>query len=69
MKQLFPGAVDYTRAAVRACQRPMTPETTPRFGTGHMGFTLAAGAGHITADLVCGRNPGIDLEGLRIHRH
>ena len=57
MKQLFPGAVDYTRAEVRACQRPMTPETTPRFGTGryqnlwfniglgHMGFTLAAGAG------------------------
>ena len=62
MKQLFPGAVDYSRARVRACQRPMTPETTPRFGTGryqnlwfniglgHMGFALAAGAGRITAD-------------------
>ena len=47
----------------------MTPETTPRFGTGryqnlwfniglgHMGFALAAGAARITADLVCGRNP------------
>jgi D-amino-acid dehydrogenase len=81
MKQLFPGAVDYTRAEVRSCQRPMTPETTPRFGTGryqnlwfniglgHMGFTLAAGAGHITAAMVCGRNPAIDLEGLRIRRH
>jgi D-amino-acid dehydrogenase len=81
MKQLFPGAVDYTRAEVRACQRPMTPETTPRFGTGryqnlwfniglgHMGFTLAAGAAHITAALVGGRNPAIDLEGLRIQRH
>ena len=81
VKQLFPGAVDYTRAEVRACQRPMTPETTPRFGTGryqnlwfniglgHMGFTLAAGAAHITAALVCGRNPAIDLEGLRIRRH
>ena len=80
-KQLFPGALDYARARVRACQRPMTPETTPRFGTGryqnlwfniglgHMGFTLAAGAGRITADLVCGRNPDIDLEGLRIRRH
>jgi D-amino-acid dehydrogenase len=81
VKQLFPGAVDYARARVRACQRPMTPETTPRFGTGryhnlwfniglgHMGFTMAAAAGRITADLVSGRTPAIDLEGLRILRH
>ena len=81
VKQLFPGAVDYARPRVRTCQRPMTPETTPRFGTGryqnlwfniglgHMGFTLAAGAARITADMVCGRNPAIDLEGLRIRRH
>lgn len=81
VKQLFPGAVDYARARVRACQRPMTPETTPRFGTGryhnlwfniglgHMGFTMAAAAGRITADLVSGRTPPIDLEGLRILRH
>lgn len=81
VKQLFPGAVDYARARVRVCQRPMTPETTPRFGTGrfhnlwfniglgHMGFAMAAGAGRITADLVCGRNAPIDLEGLRIRRH
>jgi D-amino-acid dehydrogenase len=81
VKQLFPGALDYARARVRACQRPMTPETTPRFGTGryqnlwfniglgHMGFTMAAGAGRITADLVSGRTPAIDLEGLRIRRH
>jgi glycine/D-amino acid oxidase-like deaminating enzyme len=34
-----------------------------------MGFTLAAGAAHITAALVGGRNPAIDLEGLRIRRH
>ena len=80
-KQLYPGALDYARARMRACLRPMTPETTPRFGTGrfhnlwfniglgHMGFTMAAGAARITADLVCGRSPGIDLEGLRIRRH
>jgi D-amino-acid dehydrogenase len=80
-KQLFPGALDYANARVRACQRPMTPETTPRFGTGryqnlwfniglgHMGFAMAAGAARITADQVCGRNPAIDLEGLRIRRH
>ena len=81
VKQLFPGAVDYARARVRACQRPMTPETTPRFGTGryqnlwfniglgHMGFAMAAGAGRVTAEMVCGRTPPIDLEGLRIRRH
>ena len=81
VKQLFPGALDYARARVRACQRPMTPETTPRFGTGkyqnlwfniglgHMGFTLAAGAGRITADLVSGQGPPIDLQGLHIRRH
>ena len=80
-KQLYPGALEYARARTRACLRPMTPETTPRFGTGrfhnlwfniglgHMGFTMAAGAGRITCDLVCGRSPGIDLEGLRIRRH
>jgi D-amino-acid dehydrogenase len=81
VKQLFPGTVDYARARVRACLRPMTPETTPRFGTGryqnlwfniglgHMGFAMAAGAGRITADLVSGQGPPIDLEGLRIRRH
>jgi D-amino-acid dehydrogenase len=81
VKQLFPGALDYARARVRACQRPMTPETTPRFGTGryqnlwfnighgHMGFTMAAGSARITSDLVSGRTPAIDLEGLRIRRH
>jgi D-amino-acid dehydrogenase len=81
VKQLYPGVADYTRARTRACQRPMTPETTPRFGTGryhnlwfniglgHMGFAMAAGAGRITADLVSGGPPPIDLEGLRIRRH
>jgi len=81
VKQLFPGTVDYARARVRACLRPMTPETTPRFGTGryqnlwfniglgHMGFAMAAGAGRITADLVSGHTAPIDLEGLRIRRH
>lgn len=77
---LFPGAADTPRARVRACLRPMTPETTPRFGTGqyanlwfnvghgHIGWTMAAGGARITADLVAGRSPGIDLEGLRIRR-
>ena len=81
LKQLYPGAVDYKRARMRACQRPMTPETTPRFGTGryqnlwfniglgHMGFAMCAGAARITAELVAGNAAPIDLEGLRIRRH
>jgi D-amino-acid dehydrogenase len=80
VRQLYPGAVDTARARVRACQRPMTPETTPRFGTGgyqnlwfnvglgHMGFAMAAGAARITADLVSGQPAAIDLEGLHIRR-
>ena len=81
VRDLYPNALDYARARLRACQRPMTPETTPRFGTGryqnlwfniglgHMGFAMAAGAGRITADLVAGRSAPIDLDGLRIRRH
>jgi D-amino-acid dehydrogenase len=81
VKQLFPGALDYARGSVRACLRPMTPETTPRFGLGgysnlwfniglgHMGFAMAAGAGRITADLLSGAAPAIDLLGLRMRRH
>jgi len=77
-ENLFPGAVDATRAAAQVCQRPMTPESTPRFGAGlyhnlifniglgHMGWAMAAGAGRITADLVGGRAPEIDLTGLRV---
>ena len=81
VRDLYPDALDYSRARMRACQRPMTPETTPRFGTGryqnlwfniglgHMGFAMAAGAGRITAELVSGRAAPIDLDGLRIRRH
>lgn len=77
-ENLFPGAVDASRAEARVCQRPMTPESTPRFGSGrfanlvfnvglgHMGWAMAAGAGRISADLVAGRSAEIDLEGLRI---
>ncbi len=79
-EELFPGAIDAAHARTWACLRPMTPESTPRFGSsryvnlwfnvghGHMGWALAAGAGRITADLVTGRSPEIDLEGLRIVR-
>lgn len=78
--ELYPGAADFRSARTWACQRPMTPESTPRFGAGrhanlwynvghgHMGWAMAAGAARITADLVAGRAPEISLDGLRIRR-
>lgn len=81
--ELFPGAADLSnnsQAHHWACQRPMTPDSTPRLGTGrlanlyfnaghgHMGWAMAAGCARIVADLVSGKAPGIDLEGLRLRR-
>jgi len=80
IEELFPGVTDQARAHTWACLRPMTPESTPRFGTGryanlyfnagqgHMGWAMAAGSARIVADLVSGRTPGIDLDGLRVRR-
>jgi D-amino-acid dehydrogenase len=59
------------------CLRPVTPHGPPilgraRFanlyyntGQGHLGWTLAHGSARIVAALVAGRDPGIDLSGLR----
>jgi D-amino-acid dehydrogenase len=33
-------------------------------GHGHMGWTMACGTGRIVADLLAGRRPALDLEGL-----
>ena len=59
------------------CLRPVTPHGPPilgrsRFanlfynaGQGHLGWTLAHGSARIIAALVAGRDPGVDLTGLR----
>ena len=77
-EELFPGAVDASRAQSRVCRRPMTPQSTPLFGTGryrnlwfnvglgHMGWTMACGGARITADLIAGRKAAIALEGLLV---
>jgi D-amino-acid dehydrogenase len=79
-EDLFPGATDLVRAQARACLRPMTPESTPQFGTGryrnlwfnvglgHMGWTMASGGARITADLIAGRTPAVPLDGLLVKR-
>ena len=76
VRELFPTAGDYDRPEYWAGLRPMTPSTVPILGRaryenlyldtghGHIGWTMACGSGKITADLVAGREPEIDLEGL-----
>jgi D-amino-acid dehydrogenase len=73
---LFPDAIDFSRGEYRSCLRPMTPAGPPFLGAGrhenlffntghgHMGWTMACGSGRIVADLVLGRMPDVDLEGL-----
>ena len=75
-RELFPSAGDYGRPEYWAGLRPMTPSTVPILGRarhenlyldtghGHIGWTMACGSGKVTADLVAGREPAIDLEGL-----
>jgi D-amino-acid dehydrogenase len=78
---LFPNGGDVSRASFWCGLRPMTPDGTPVLGatrlkklflaTGHgtLGWTMAAGTARVMADLISGRKPEIDLEGLGIERY
>jgi D-amino-acid dehydrogenase len=75
-KELFPAIGNYAAAKRWAGLRPMTPDGNPILGptgianlflnTGHgsMGWTMSCGSGRLTADLVAGRQPDIDLTGM-----
>ena len=75
---LFPEGGDYDNPECWAGLRPMTPEGTPIFGrrryanlwfnTGHgsMGWSMACGSARVTADLIAGRRPEIDLAGMSL---
>ena len=81
MSDLFPRGGDVSRAEFWCGLRPMTPDGTPVLGaagpsglfiaTGHgtLGWTMAAGTGRVMADLIGGRKPEIDLDGLTIARY
>ncbi len=81
VSDLFPGGGDVSRAEFWCGLRPMTPDGTPVVGatrfpnlflaTGHgtLGWTMAPGTGRLIADIVSGRKPAIDLEGLTIDRY
>ena len=75
-KDLFPSAIDENKAELWAGLRPMMPGSVPvhgraRFdnlfldtGHGHVGWTMACGSGKFVSDLVAGRTPEIDPQGL-----
>lgn len=75
-KELFPDAANYDKPDYWAGLRPMTPEGTPILGRaryenlflntghGHIGWTMSCGSARVLADLVAGREPGIDLTGM-----
>ena len=81
MTDLFPKGGDVAQASFWCGLRPMTPDGTPIVGatpianlmlaTGHgtLGWTMAAGTGRVIADLVSGRAPEIDIEGLGMARY
>jgi D-amino-acid dehydrogenase len=77
---LFPGAGDPAKAALWAGLRPVTPDSVPLIGpsplaglflnTGHgtLGWTMGVGSGRLIADLMLGKKPAIDPEGLGLER-
>lgn len=71
-RRLFPDGADFSRPAMWAGLRPMTPSSLPLIGrtrhrnlwldTGHgsLGWTMSCGTAMLTADLIAGRTPAID---------
>ena len=81
LTDLFPDAGDLTKTTFWTGLRPMTPDGTPVMGatklenltlaTGHgtLGWTMAAGTGRAIADLLGGKKPEIDFDGLTAARY
>ncbi len=81
VSDLFPAGGDVAKAEFWCGLRPMTPDGTPIVGptrlpnlylaTGHgtLGWTMAAGTGRVMADLISGRAPAIDMDGLTVERY
>ncbi|AGM40336.1 D-amino acid dehydrogenase small subunit [Spiribacter salinus M19-40] len=73
--------IDPAEADQWACLRPMSMDGPPilgesgvpgcylNTGAGHLGWTFAAGAGRVVADLIDGKTPAIALEGLTLGRY
>lgn len=80
VRELFPEGLDFADVEFWAGLRPMTPDGPPVLGktrwrnlflnSGHgsNGWTQSCGTGKIVADIVHGRNPGVDMDGLTLAR-
>lgn len=80
LMEILPECGDREEAELWTGLRPMTPDCAPVIGpaplrnlylnTGHgsLGWTLACGSGRAIADIISGRTPGPDLNGLTIDR-
>lgn len=78
---LFPHGGDPKAGSFWTGLRPMTPDGPPVLGqsrysnlylsTGHgtLGWTMAAGTARVMADIISGRKPEIDMEGLTLARY
>ncbi|TAG34797.1 MAG: FAD-dependent oxidoreductase [Polaromonas sp.] len=80
----FPGAAQHTSAGVHVQEwkgaRPMLPDGPPvighsgmprvwlNLGHGSSGWALSCGSARVLADLIAGKKPDIDMEGLGIAR-
>ncbi|WP_116473313.1 D-amino acid dehydrogenase [Zobellella maritima] len=81
VRSLFPEGGNIEEASFWTGFRPMTPDGTPIIGgtrlknlwlnTGHgtLGWTMGPGSGKLIADLISGRQPDIDPQGLSISRY
>ncbi|MBS0124090.1 D-amino acid dehydrogenase [Aestuariicoccus sp. KMU-90] len=81
VKDLFPKGGDLSQIKGWTGLRPMTPDGTPVIGptripnlylnTGHgtLGWTMACGSARAVADIVMGRPPEIDMDGLTAARY
>jgi D-amino-acid dehydrogenase len=81
VRSLYPDGGDLANASFWSGLRPSTPDGPPVVGTttyrnlllntghGTLGWTMACGSGRYLADLVDGRAPAIDGEGLDISRY
>ena len=76
----FPDAANYRNAQFWCGTRPMLPDGPPLLGAtpvknvyvnighGPTGWVMAAGSGKLVADIVSGREPEIDMDGLTLAR-
>jgi len=81
LRELYPDAAGLEQPQYWAGLRPMTPDGPPilgptpignvllNVGHGSQGWSMACGSGRVVADLVSGRRPEIDLEGLTLERY